>query len=189
MNILVLLGSPRRGGNTEILVDMLLKGCEEKGGVCKKILLYDCKISPCRELYACTKNGECAIRDDMDKIIPQICNADRVIVASPMFFYNISAPTKAMIDRCQSLWVKKHKLHLPISEHQNRKGIFIGVGATKGENLFVGARLTIKYFFDAIDVPYAHELLIRRIDEKGAIKEHPEFLTKAYELGKEITSV
>ena len=188
MKAVALLGSPRRGGNTETLLDMFLKGCRHSGAACEKIALYEHTISPCRELYGCKKDGRCIIRDDMDRILSHICDATIVIVASPIFFYNVSAPTKAMIDRCQALWVKKYKLRLPVSTIKDRKGVFIGVGATKGENLFIGAQLTIKYFFDAIDVPYSKELLVRRIDDMGAIKKHPALLNKAYKLGREIAA-
>ncbi|MGA1826293.1 MAG: flavodoxin family protein [bacterium] len=188
MKTVALLGSPRRGGNTETLLDMLLTGCRENGAICEKIALYEHTISPCRELYGCKKDGRCVIHDDMDQILSHICDATIVIVASPIFFYNVSAPTKAMIDRCQALWVKKYKLHLPISAIKDRKGVFIGNGATKGKNLFIGAQLTIKYFFDAIDVSYSKELLVRGIDDMGAIKKHPALLNDAYELGKEISA-
>ena len=71
---------------------------------------------------------------------------------------------------------------------KKRVGAFIGVGATKGKNLFEGAILTMKYFYDAIDIEYADNLLIRRVDQKGEIKEHPDALRDAYELGKKLAS-
>ena len=186
MKILALFGSPRRGGNTEILLDRVLQGATENGASFNKIVLYDPKINPCRELYGCRAKGLCTIKDDMDKIFELICDAKAIILASPIFFYHVPAPVKAMIDRCQALWVKKYRLHLPISPIPNRKGIFLAVGATKGENLFVGAKLTVKYFFDAIDVSYSKELLLRRLDEVGAITKHPDLLDQAYELGKDL---
>ena len=187
MKILALFGSPRRDGNTEILLDSVLQGATDNGAICNKISLFDYKISSCLELYGCQADGRCVIKDDMNKIYPMLCESNSIILASPIFFYHVPAPIKAMIDRCQALWVKKYKLHLPISTIPNRKGIFIGVGATKGDNLFVGVKLTVKYFFDAIDVSYSKELLVRKIDEKGEIRKHPDLLEQAYELGKDIT--
>jgi multimeric flavodoxin WrbA len=121
----------------------------------------------------------------MDDIYPKLLDADVVIIASPMFFYGVSSQAKALIDRCQALWARKHilKQSLPNS---GRKGAFIAVGATKGKRLFEGAILTVKYFFEAIGVEYADELLIRGVDARGEIKEHPIALSDAFELGKRV---
>jgi len=183
MRVLAILGSPRRGGNTEILLDEAIRGAHEHGGACEKAVLRDLKIRPCLEIYQCAKAGICAIQDDMQPLFGKITEAERLIIASPIFFYSVSAVTKAMIDRCQSLWVKKYVLKLPISPLNDRRGAFISVAATRGKKLFDGVRLTMRYFFDAIDVVYSDELLIRGVDEKGAIRERPEALAEAYALG------
>ena len=116
--------------------------------------------------------------------IPSSSSADAIIVASPIFFYALSAQLKALIDRCQALWARKYvlkNLNVPL-----RKGAFIAVGATRGEKLFEGPRLTVRYFFKAINVEYADELLIRGVDKRGEIKEHPTALADAFELGKRL---
>jgi multimeric flavodoxin WrbA len=186
MKVLSVLGSPRRGGNTEILLDEALRGASHYGGSCEKIVLRDLKITPCLEIYKCAKDGVCAIKDDMQDIFPKIVQAQRLIIASPIFFYSVSALTKAMIDRCQSLWAKKYILQLPVSPVPDRKGAFISVAATRGKKLFDGVRLTIKYFFDAIDVSYSDELLVRGVDEKGEVRDQPEALKAAYDLGRRL---
>ncbi len=186
--MLAVLGSPRRGGNTEILLDEALRGAGNHGGLCEKVVLRDLKITPCLEIYKCTEDGICAIKDDMQKLFPKIAETERLIIASPIFFYGVSALAKAMIDRCQSLWVKKHILRLPVSPIANRKGAFISVAATRGKKLFDGARLTIRYFFDAIDVTYSNELLVRGTDEKGEVRKQSEVLEAAYELGRRLVT-
>jgi multimeric flavodoxin WrbA len=183
MKVLAIFGSPRRGGNTEILLDEAIRGASAHGGDCEKIVLRDLKIRPCLEIYKCAEAGVCAIQDDMQALFGKIVEADRLIVASPIFFYGVSALAKAMIDRCQSLWVKKYVLKLPVSLIAARRGAFISVGATRGKKLFDGARLTLKYFFDAIDVTYSDELLVRGVDAKGQIRGQPEMLEAAYRLG------
>jgi multimeric flavodoxin WrbA len=188
MNVLGILGSPRRGGNTEILLDEALRGANDRGGACEKVVLRDLKIQPCLEIYKCTEAGVCAIRDDMQELFPRIVQAERIIFASPIFFYSVSAVAKAMIDRCQSLWVKKYILQLPVSPVPGRLGAFISVGATQGKKLFDGAKLTMKYFFDAIDVVYSHELLVRGVDAKGEVGNRPEALQGAYDLGSRLVS-
>jgi multimeric flavodoxin WrbA len=186
MKVLGVLGSPRRGGNTEILLDEALRGASDHGGSCEKVVLRDLKITPCLEIYKCAKDGVCAIKDDMQDLFPKIEQAQRVIIASPIFFYSVSAWTKAMIDRCQSLWAKKYILKLPVSPVPDRKGAFISVAATRGKKLFDGVRLTIKYFFDAIDVTYSDELLVRGVDDKGEVRKQEEALQQAYELGRRL---
>jgi multimeric flavodoxin WrbA len=186
MKVLSVLGSPRRGGNTEILLDEALRGASDHGGSCEKIVLRDLKITPCLEIYKCAKDGVCAIKDDMQDLFPKIEQAQRLIIASPIFFYSVSAWTKAMIDRCQSLWAKKYILKLPVSLVADRRGAFISVAATRGKKLFDGVRLTIKYFFDAIDVTYSDELLVRGVDDKGEVRKQKEALQQAYELGRRL---
>ena len=188
MRVLAVLGSPRRGGNTEILLDETIRGAYEHGGACEKVVLRDLKIRPCLEIYQCAKAGICAIQDDMQPLFGKITEAQRLIIASPIFFYSVSALTKAMIDRCQSLWVKKYVLKLPISAVPDRRGAFISVAATRGKKLFDGVRLTMRYFFDAIDVVYSDELLVRGADEKGAIRERLETLQEAYALGARLVA-
>jgi len=185
LKILGIMGSPRIKGNTDLLLDEALRGAESVGAEIEKIVVDKLKITPCREYYQCTKDGSCVIRDDMDAIYPKLLEAGGIIIASPIFFYGLTAQLKALIDRCQVLWARKYILHsLPGSA---RKGAFIAVGATQGRQLFDGAVLTVKYFFKAFDVEYADELLIRGVDKRGEIKEHPAALEAAFELGKRLT--
>ena len=185
MKVLGIMGSPRIHGNTDMLLDESLKGAQSQGADTEKILVDKLKISPCKEYYGCLKDGNCVIRDDMDDIYTKLAESDIIIIASPMFFYGISAQVKALIDRCQALWARKHILKINPSG-SGRKGAFIAVGATKGKQLFDGSKLTMKYFFDAIDVEYADELLVRGVDKRGEIKEHPDTLSDAFELGKRL---
>ncbi len=188
MKVLGILGSPRREGNTEILLDEALRGASDHGGLCEKVILRDLKITPCLEIYKCAEDGVCAIQDEMQGLFPKIIQAERLLLASPIFFYSVPALAKAMIDRCQSLWAKKYILKLPVSPIADRKGVFISVAATRGKKLFDGVRLTVKYFFDAIDVAYSDELFVRGADEKGEVRDQPEALKAAYDLGQRLVT-
>jgi multimeric flavodoxin WrbA len=181
------MGSPRIKGNTDLLLDEALKGAQSQGAEVEKITVDKLKIAPCREYYGCLKDGKCVIRDDMDALYPKILDADVVIVASPIFFYTVSAQLMLLLSRCQALWSRKYVLkNMDIPQ---KKGAFIAVGATKGAKLFDGPKLTIKYFFQAINADYAEELLIRGVDKRGEIKEHPTSLADAYELGKRLAAI
>jgi protein-tyrosine-phosphatase len=99
--------------------------------------------------------------------------ADIVVAASPVFFYNVSAQLKAFIDRCQALWARRYMLKLKDPGSPVRRGFLLAVGATAGKQLFDGMHLTTKYFFDAIGADYAGSLTYRRIEKRGRIKAHP----------------
>ena len=186
MKVLGIMGSPRRRSNTDILLDKALEGAREAGAETEKVLVSKLKISPCLEIYACLKDGDCTIKDDMQSLYKKLLEADHVIFASPMFFYGITSQAKAIIDRCQALWVGRHVLGMGKEDNRVRRGVFVSVGATQGKKLFDGAVLTVKYFFDAIGVKYSGDLLVRGIDKKGQIEEHPAALEDAFRLGQEL---
>jgi multimeric flavodoxin WrbA len=185
VKVLGLFGSPRRGGNTDILLEEMLKGAEEVGAQIERIRISGLQFSPCMECHGCDETGECVLDDDMEKVYPKLLEADCVILASPIFFYGVTAWTKALIDRVQCLWVRKYRLKLPPEEpKRRRKGFFISVGATKGTRLFDGAMLTVKYFFDALGLDSAGQLLFTGVEAKGDIRNHPTALREAFEAGK-----
>lgn len=186
MKVLGVMGSPRIGGNTDLLLDEALKGAQSQGAETDKIVLDKLNIVPCKEYLACLKDGKCVIRDDMDALYDRILETDVLIAASPMFFYTVSAQMMQFISRCQALWARKYvlkNLDIPV-----KKGAFIGVGATKGARLFDGPKLTMRYFFEAINAEYTDEVLVRGVDKKGEIKDHPDILAEAYEMGKRLAT-
>ncbi|MBI5966830.1 MAG: flavodoxin family protein [Deltaproteobacteria bacterium] len=187
MKVLGIYGSPRKGGNTELLLKELLRGCRDAGVEVEEVFLRDLKITPCLEIYACKKDGKCPIRDDMQLLYPKLVEVDALALASPVFFYAVSAHMKAFIDRCQALWARKYLLKQPISPGKpKRKGVFISVGGSKGSRIFEGPLLTMKYFFDSLDMIFYRSLLFREIDAPGEILEHPTAMAEAYALGKEL---
>jgi len=185
MFLLALYGSPRQNGNTDILLDEFLKGALSTAPhiQIQKIFIRNLKITPCQEYNACLKTGNCIIQDEMNTLYEQLSKADAVVLAAPVFFYNVPAQVKIIIDRCQALWARKYILK-KTPKNTNRKGFFISAGGTKGENLFTGTILTVKYFFKAINVDYAGELVYNKVDTKGAIRKHPTALADAFEAGK-----
>jgi multimeric flavodoxin WrbA len=188
INIMALSGSPRRGGNTEILLDEFIKGAVSEGAAVDRLTIHDAALSPCRGCQACFQDGRCIIADDMENIYPRLLAADIVVLASPLFFYGVPGATKILIDRAQALWGRKYVLKEPSlgKEGKKRWGFFISVGGTKGQKMFEGAVLTVKYFFDAFNVKYAGELLVRQVDGKGDILQQPQALADAFLAGRNI---
>lgn len=180
MKILALFCSPRREGNTELLLDELLKGASVEGADAEKVDACRLQIAPCSGCGTCETTGKCSIEDQMQGVYDQIDVADAIVLASPIYFYNVTAQCKILIDRCQALWSKKYILREKI---RARKGFFLSVGGTKGKKMFDCAVLTVRYFFDAINATYSGHLFFKEIDKKGAIRNHPTALKEAYEAG------
>ena len=106
-NVLILSGSPRKSGNSDLLCDEFMRGAKESGNKVEKIFLRDKKINYCMACYYCEKSGgTCTIKDDMAEILEKIHLADIIVMASPVYFYSIDAQMKALIDRCVAQWTK-----------------------------------------------------------------------------------
>jgi multimeric flavodoxin WrbA len=185
-NILAIYGSPRGDGNTSLLLRRAVQGAREHGADVHEVWLRNLNMSPCLEIYGCKRDGRCVIEDDFQALYDQLLACNGLMLASPIFFYAVSSHTKILMDRCQSLWVKKYWIEKATlgRSFPKRKGIFISVGATKGKRLFDGALLSIRYFFDPLDMELWKALLYRGLDFEGDVLKHPEFLEEAYEAGK-----
>ncbi len=183
--IVAIYGSPRKDGNSAALLRQAVKGAREEGAEVEEIFLRDYKISPCLEIYACIKEGKCGIRDDFPGILEKIEASTGIMLASPIFFYSVSAHTKIFMDRCQSLWVRKYWIDNQTFGQgpETRKGLFISVGATEGKKLFDGAILTVKYFFDVLSAGLWGTVLCRGVDRKGEIDRREDYLEEAYRAG------
>ena len=166
IKIVAVYGSPRRKGNTATLLKKAVEGAKDAGAQVDEIFLRDLKMSPCLEIFGCMKSGECKLKDDFQKARDQILASHGLILASPVFFYTVSAHTKILMDRFQSLWVKKYWIEkTPVNQPKVwRKGLFISVGATKGKKLFDGILLSMRYFFDTIDMKLWKALLYRGLE-------------------------
>ena len=184
--IIALYGSPRKNGNSAALLKQAVAGARQEGAHVEEVFLRDFKISPCLEIYNCIKTGECAIRDDFPEILAKLEASSGVMLASPIFFYTLSAHTKIFMDRCQSLWVRKYWIEKqPFGKTpETRKGLFISVGATEGKKLFDGAILTVKYFFDVLDAGLWKNVLCRGIDRRGEIEKREDYLDEAFQAGR-----
>ncbi len=186
MNVLGIYGSPRKGGNSDLLLDRALEGARSAGVETISICARDLKISGCDSCGACEKTGECVIPDDMQSVYPLFRDAHVILLSSPMYFYGFPAQAKALIDRSQALWCRRRLEKAPdrLKTYDGGEGYIIAVGATKGKNLFDGAQLTARYFFDALDMAYKGGIFFRELEEKGAVVSRPDYLKQAFELGR-----
>ncbi len=188
--LLAIYGSPRRRGNSSSLLGAAVKGACEAGATVDEIVLRDLRMSPCMEIYGCKKTGRCAIQDDFQQLYDLLLAADGLLLATPIFFYSVSAQVKIFIDRCQSLWVKKNWLESDTAKNARPlgKALLIAVGATRGQRLFDGTLLTMKYFLEVLDMELAKSLLYRGLDFEEDIKAHPEYLDEAFHAGRDLAA-
>jgi multimeric flavodoxin WrbA/protein-tyrosine-phosphatase len=174
MLVFGLQGSPRKKGNTNYLISVFMDAAQKAGARTLTIDVTKKNVIPCKEYTVCEKKGFCPIVDDVrDEIYPMLRQADVVVVATPIFFYNMSAQLKAVVDRCQTFWARKYKFKLKDPGVNMRRGFLLSAGATKGKNLFEGLQLTTQYFFDAIDAKFEGSLTYRGIEGPGDMAAHP----------------
>jgi multimeric flavodoxin WrbA len=187
MKIIAFQGSPRPGGNTDILLGEALSEIKNAGHETVLFNLNALSISPCQDCGGCETTGLCVIADDMQVIYKAIRGADRIIVASPVFFFGLSAQTKAMIDRCQAFWCEKylHKKSIPAGPN-GRKGLLIVVGGMKKETGIQCCEATARAFFRTVSIKVHDTLGFMDVDAKGAIRQHPTALSDAAEAGKRL---
>lgn len=188
MRVVGISGSPRRGGNTDILLDKVLEGARSKGAITEKIFLNRLDYRPCQECGGCDRTGACILPDDMRSVYKKIEKADSVVVASPIFFTSLTAQLKMMIDRFQCRWIAKYVLGNEPQFKKNKKGIFLSAAASGKKEFFSRARKIVRAFFVTIDAEYAGELFCHGLEKKGAVKKKRMILARAFRLGKSLVS-
>jgi multimeric flavodoxin WrbA len=190
LKVIGISASPRRNGNSDLLLRQALAGAESAGAKTEYIRLVDFKIAPCIECCGCYRTGRCVVKDDYHIISAKMLDADRLIFATPIFFMAVSAQAKALIDRCQCLWAHKYVLKKPLiaTAGRDRRAMVIAVGGSKSRKMFDSIRLTMKYFFDTLDVTYAANLFVNKVENAGQIKEHPSAMEQAFALGQKLAA-
>lgn len=175
--VLILSGSPRKYGNSDILCDEFMRGATESGNEVEKIRVSEKKVGYCMGCYYCANhNGECAIKDDMAEIMEKLINADVIVLASPVYFYSIDAQLKAVIDRTVCRW----------TEVKDKEFYYI-MTAADGEKSSMDTTLACFRGY-AECVEGAKEMGIiygTGVYDKGEIKDTIH-MKKAYEMGKNI---
>ncbi|MDP2929499.1 MAG: flavodoxin family protein [Candidatus Omnitrophota bacterium] len=193
VHLLGISGSPKIGGFTNFLLDKALAGAKQSGAYTEKIVLNDLNFKPCQECGGCDKTGICILDDDMKFVYESLARAGAVIIASPIYFGSVTAQLKAMIDRCNSLWMAKKKWGHPFSRDmlamKNEcphfcKGVFLCVGGKDSKSYFENAKSVIKIFFATLNIEYSSDLFIGGLNTMPADSpERNSALEKTFQLG------
>ena len=174
--ILILSGSPRKGGNSDYLCDKFLEGAREAGHDVEKIFVSEKKIGYCRACYACRNSHKCIIQDDMPEILDKMINADVLVLASPVYFYSINAQIKTVLDRTLARW----------TELKNKEFYYILTAGEDNRAIMERSVECFRGFSDCFEgstergIIYGHGLYAPK-DARNS-----KFATEAYELGKNI---
>jgi len=182
IRVLGIGASPRAGGNTIHLLDEALRGASGAGASTSKVILNDLSFKPCQACGGCDATGRCVIHDDMDRVYEAFAEADGIAIASPLYFGNVSAQLKAMIDRFQCEWVRLQSLKGKPS--RPRQGIFLCAGGSGDHSLFEHAQRTVRIFYNATGTSYVGGVFCGGVEEPGAARKDQQAMADASRLGQ-----
>ncbi len=178
MNVLGIVCSPRKGGNTEILVQEALAGARDSGAKTELLTVSDKEIKPCDGCLSCEKTGECHIKDDMQLVYEKMLNADGIILGTPVYFGSMSAQAKVIMDRA-------YALRFPHLKLANKVAGAIAVAARTGA---ISTLNTLQRYF-ASNHMFSAELVEGLAAEKGTIIKDKRGMKSANEMGRQIVSL
>jgi multimeric flavodoxin WrbA len=174
MKVIAFLGSPRENGNTELLLGEAIRGVEESGLKVGVFHLNKMNIKPCQNCGGCDVTGVCIYEDDMTRIYEAIRNADRIILASPIFFFALSHE-KVMIDRCQAFGARNISLKIIRRAVWKERS---AIARQRNEKSWINAPKRLQRLFRDNQCSRHETLAYIGIDAKGEIIEHPTALRK-----------
>jgi len=183
--ILAFFGSPRKKGNTTVLANQIILGAESRGAEVERVYLHGLNIKPCQGCYACQAKDSkgCVIDDDMQDVYSKVAKADALIIASPVYWFTMSAQTKIFMDRCIALYSENN-------EESRLYGKKIAIAMTYGDkDAFssgcVNALRTFQdiYNFVGSDIT---GIVHGSAEKPGEIADNAELMQDAQTLGKEL---
>lgn len=187
--VIGLLGSPLTEGNTAKLLGQALQGARDAGCSTEMIAVANLDFQPCMEIMYCRDHATCMMDDDMQAMYHTFRELDSLIVATPIMTMGIPGGLKSFIDRFQVFYMAKYERREPFIQKDHaarRNGIYIGISGMDIPNVFDGARLTMKAFFNIIDVKYHGELLVRDMDHIRDVTTRPDLMEAVYKKGSDL---
>lgn len=175
--VLILSGSPRQGGNSDLLCDALMQGAKSVGHEVEKVCVSQKQIHPCIACYFCKDHhGECVFKDDMAELLSKMIEADVLVLASPVYFYSLDTQLKTVIDRSLARWL----------EVKNKEMVYIVTMADEEESSADTTLACFRGYADCIENAVEKGVLIAGGVYKAKEVENTEYLKKAYKMGAEL---
>lgn len=187
MRLLAINGSPRAGGNTDLLLAEAVRGGQSRGADTETIALNALSYAPCQECEGLAYDRPCVILDDMQSVYEKIAGADAIVLGSPVFFGSVSAQVKMMVDRFQCAWVAAQRRDRIFFSRAKSVG-FIAVASSAREDFFAASRAVVRNWAATIGGAYREELFCAGLEEKGSVRAHPEYLERAFEMGRKLSA-
>ncbi len=184
--VIGLLGSPLPEGNTARLLARAVQGARDAGCTVELVPVTSLDFQGCQEMFFCRDHETCILDDDMQQIYPKFVDMDGLILATPVMTMGIPGTLKAFMDRFQVFFMAKYLRNQSLispDRKEKRAGLFICISGMDIPEVFVGAKLTTRAFFDIIDCQYRDELLVNGMDTIRDIATRPELLDAAYKKG------
>lgn len=174
--VLILSGSPRKGGNSDLLCDEFMKGAVSAGHEVEKIRVQEKKVACCIACYACRNTGKCAIKDDMAEIMQKMIDCDVMVLASPVYFYSIDAQLKAVIDRSVCRW----------TEVKNKEMYYIMTAADEEKSSMDTTLACFRGYAECVEGAVEKGVLYGTgVYQAGEVKDK-KYMQEAYEMGKNV---
>jgi multimeric flavodoxin WrbA len=179
--ILLVAGSPRRGGNSDALLDACAAGVRDAGGEVDLLVVSEAGIGPCTGCNGCSKDGCCIVEDGMQPVYARIDAADAIVVATPVYFATVPAVLKAFYDRCQPYWARRYVLHEPVARRRPAGLLVVGGGGDPyGSECAV---TTSRSVFAVLGLDLLHELRVEA-DARGDAQAQSGPMSEAREIGR-----
>ncbi len=185
VQVLGVMTSPRKCGNSDILLDAALAAARDNGAITEKVVVNDLAFVPCQACVQVRDDGRCIIDDDFQKIYYAVLKADSIIVAGPIYFGSVSAQLKMLIDRFQCYWRAKYVLKTT-DESMTKQGGFICVQGSSKNKFFENASAIVKNFFATLNIEYSREVFCFSLEGKGIVKKETDCIEKAQAMGAEL---
>jgi multimeric flavodoxin WrbA len=178
--LLAIAGSPRRGGNSDTLLDACVAGAAAAGADVDRLVVASSGIGPCTGCNECSKDGFCVVLDGMQAVYPRIEAADAFVIATPVFFATVPAVLKAFYDRCQPYWARRFVLHHPI-EHRHPAALLVvgGGGDPYGNSCAIAPTRSV---LAVLGADYSYELAVEA-DARGDAAAQEPAIRRAREIG------
>jgi multimeric flavodoxin WrbA len=185
--VLCIAGSPRRGGNSDQLLDALARGVRDAGGEPVRLIAAEAGAHACRGCNACSQTGECVVRDGMDDVYTALDAADAIVISTPVYFATVPAVLKVLYDRCQPYWARRYVLGEP-APVSKRPGALLVVGGG-GDPFGTSCAVTpSKSIMNVLGVSAETVFECVGPDAASDMGHYPEALTRAEEIGRELVS-
>ena len=182
MKVIGFAGSPRKGGNSDLVLSALLAGAEEAGAQTQKVYLTDLELCGCDACYVCRKEGRCHHDDDLAKIVSTLPDFDVWVLATPVYWWTPSMPSKCLIDRLFSLCYGPNPKRI-----KGKKFVLITASCDPPRESTPYIKGSMKKSMEFLGLEWAGEVLVQAL-KKGEVKKNPADLEKARKLGGKIVN-